>query len=172
MSANSSYLVDAQAPPVISFTLSDTALKVGDNATVILVFAEAVVSFSSSDDITVSNGSLDNMTSSDNIVWTGTFTPTPNTEDATNTLSLGTGYTDTAGNTGAAATTANYEVETLAPTISGVAISSATGVQNNFVNAGDVVSVTATFSENVSVAGRSEERRVGKECRSRWSPYH
>ena len=22
------------------------------------------------------------------------------------------------------------------------------------------------------VPGRSEERRVGKECRSRWSPYH
>ena len=22
------------------------------------------------------------------------------------------------------------------------------------------------------VANRSEERRVGKECRSRWSPYH
>ena len=24
----------------------------------------------------------------------------------------------------------------------------------------------------VVVVGRSEERRVGKECRSRWSPYH
>src|SRR3712207_8303523 len=24
----------------------------------------------------------------------------------------------------------------------------------------------------LEVAGRSEERRVGKECRSRWSPYH
>src|SRR6266850_6920842 len=24
----------------------------------------------------------------------------------------------------------------------------------------------------VARAGRSEERRVGKECRSRWSPYH
>src|SRR5258706_2671156 len=24
----------------------------------------------------------------------------------------------------------------------------------------------------VNNAGRSEERRVGKECRSRWSPYH
>ena len=24
----------------------------------------------------------------------------------------------------------------------------------------------------VAGAGRSEERRVGKECRSRWSPYH
>ena len=26
------------------------------------------------------------------------------------------------------------------------------------------------LKENLS--GRSEERRVGKECRSRWSPYH
>ena len=24
----------------------------------------------------------------------------------------------------------------------------------------------------VNLADRSEERRVGKECRSRWSPYH
>ena len=24
----------------------------------------------------------------------------------------------------------------------------------------------------VAAPGRSEERRVGKECRSRWSPYH
>ena len=27
-------------------------------------------------------------------------------------------------------------------------------------------------AETVITAGRSEERRVGKECRSRWSPYH
>ena len=26
--------------------------------------------------------------------------------------------------------------------------------------------------EGFLVFGRSEERRVGKECRSRWSPYH
>ena len=26
--------------------------------------------------------------------------------------------------------------------------------------------------ENAVVQLRSEERRVGKECRSRWSPYH
>src|SRR2546430_12380445 len=25
---------------------------------------------------------------------------------------------------------------------------------------------------SMGAAGRSEERRVGKECRSRWSPYH
>src|SRR2546422_9245132 len=29
-----------------------------------------------------------------------------------------------------------------------------------------------TVQEELPFAGRSEERRVGKECRSRWSPYH
>src|SRR5256886_15149494 len=28
------------------------------------------------------------------------------------------------------------------------------------------------FGHGVGLAIRSEERRVGKECRSRWSPYH
>ena len=28
------------------------------------------------------------------------------------------------------------------------------------------------FEMNALSAERSEERRVGKECRSRWSPYH
>ena len=30
----------------------------------------------------------------------------------------------------------------------------------------------ATGSTPLGAAERSEERRVGKECRSRWSPYH
>ena len=39
------------------------------------------------------------------------------------------------------------------------------------------IAVTADAFNNLSDAGsselsRSEERRVGKECRSRWSPYH
>ena len=28
------------------------------------------------------------------------------------------------------------------------------------------------FMDLINIIGRSEERRVGKECRSRWSPYH
>src|SRR3989441_12749734 len=28
------------------------------------------------------------------------------------------------------------------------------------------------ISSGISALARSEERRVGKECRSRWSPYH
>ena len=35
------------------------------------------------------------------------------------------------------------------------------------VGAGDLVKLR-TFQKDI----RSEERRVGKECRSRWSPYH
>src|SRR3712207_6859756 len=30
----------------------------------------------------------------------------------------------------------------------------------------------AARADSLSVKDRSEERRVGKECRSRWSPYH
>ena len=29
-----------------------------------------------------------------------------------------------------------------------------------------------TISKEEAAKNRSEERRVGKECRSRWSPYH
>ena len=32
--------------------------------------------------------------------------------------------------------------------------------------------VLACIKADVDAAERSEERRVGKECRSRWSPYH
>src|SRR5256885_2552671 len=32
--------------------------------------------------------------------------------------------------------------------------------------------ITATSNAVFTVENRSEERRVGKECRSRWSPYH
>ena len=34
------------------------------------------------------------------------------------------------------------------------------------------VAVGSSFTVALKSDGRSEERRVGKECRSRWSPYH
>src|SRR2546430_13776823 len=52
---------------------------------------------------------------------------------------------------------------------------------DNGLNLGKVVSSAhrsdraASHAQNAhgqNVHGRSEERRVGKECRSRWSPYH
>ena len=74
-----------------------------------------------------------------------------------NALSLDGGtITDAAGNpailTAAAVTdNASFKVDTTAPTVSSEAITSATGIQNNTLNAGDVVSTTVTFSENVTV---------------------
>ena len=40
------------------------------------------------------------------------------------------------------------------------------------VTATDYVTVPADLKLTLSEEARSEERRVGKECRSRWSPYH
>jgi len=94
------------------------------------------------------------MTSTDNITWAGTFTPTANTEDASNTLSLATSYTDTAGNAGASATTANYAVETQAPTVSSV---STTADNQSLVSITD--NITVTFSEamdNTSVTTNTD----------------
>src|SRR3712207_7374485 len=34
------------------------------------------------------------------------------------------------------------------------------------------ITLGTTTLESISDSTRSEERRVGKECRSRWSPYH
>jgi len=143
-SGSRTIVIDTTAPSVDNFTLSDTALKAGDNATVTLRFSEAVVSFSSAADITADNGTLAAMSSADNITWTGTFTPTANTEDASNTLSLANSWTDTVGNTGTAATTSNFEVETLAPTVSSFTLS------DTALKAGDNATVTLVFSEAVA----------------------
>src|SRR3989454_2517004 len=37
---------------------------------------------------------------------------------------------------------------------------------------GEVVPVNEFYDYEAKYVKRSEERRVGKECRSRWSPYH
>ena len=40
------------------------------------------------------------------------------------------------------------------------------------ISCGEVKLRGAGEGANVPMLQRSEERRVGKECRSRWSPYH
>src|SRR2546422_11780519 len=44
-------------------------------------------------------------------------------------------------------------------------------IEDLAVNTDAAVAFGTHFSKG-NQAGRSEERRVGKECRSRWSPYH
>ena len=37
---------------------------------------------------------------------------------------------------------------------------------------GKFLEIAESYAPNIIIGLRSEERRVGKECRSRWSPYH
>src|SRR3712207_6131050 len=46
------------------------------------------------------------------------------------------------------------------------------GVGKASFDEGKLVENIRAFADAVAKAKRSEERRVGKECRSRWSPYH
>ena len=43
---------------------------------------------------------------------------------------------------------------------------------NNIGNMMKIMNAWNIFKRNHPKFPRSEERRVGKECRSRWSPYH
>ena len=45
------------------------------------------------------------------------------------------------------------------------------GIESKFIN-GRRETSPAAMAVVEMVLARSEERRVGKECRSRWSPYH
>src|SRR2546422_9904039 len=45
-------------------------------------------------------------------------------------------------------------------------------VAGRMIFAGDELIERDVISDQLKKRGRSEERRVGKECRSRWSPYH
>src|SRR3712207_2828945 len=53
-------------------------------------------------------------------------------------------------------------------TLNGTRVQGTIKVENGATLVADGVRVIG----NVQSEGRSEERRVGKECRSRWSPYH
>ena len=59
---------------------------------------------------------------------------------------------------------------TITPGVTSVTVSSA--FSSTFDNYRIIVDVTGVNVSSDIVFMRSEERRVGKECRSRWSPYH
>jgi len=68
--------------------------------------------------------------------------------------------------------------------LAGAGLSACTGVSNNQSSSGSSGGGSGsktlrlfTYEDNATIGllkaqTRSEERRVGKECRSRWSPYH
>jgi hypothetical protein len=130
--------------PTVTITLSDYALKSGETATVTFTFSEAPTGFTVAD-VTAPNGSLSSFgVSGDPLVYTATFTPTAGVQDATNVITVGTGWTDAAGNPPAGSTTSdNYTVDTARPTCTiTCAQSSPTAISP--------LNMTFTFSEIVT----------------------
>ena len=142
------YAIDAILPDLASnITLSDTALKIGDTATVTITFTEAVSNFSTAD-ITVENGSLSNLSSGDGgITWTATLTPSASATDSTNSLTLDmTSLTDLADNTGTGTkTSGNYAIDTERPSLA-----SSITISDTALKIGDTATVTFTFTEAVT----------------------
>ncbi|MGM8063374.1 DUF4347 domain-containing protein, partial [Vogesella indigofera] len=133
-------------PPTASITLSDTALKAGETATVTITFSEAVTGFTNAD-LTVANGTLSAVSSSDGgITWTASFTPGTDITQTTNLITLdNSGVSDMVGNIGTGTTdSANYSLDTARPTLSSISVS------DSALKVGDSATVTFTFSEAVS----------------------
>ncbi|MDH1210085.1 Ig-like domain-containing protein [Pseudomonas chengduensis] len=144
LGANKALVVDGVRPAATNITLSDTALSIGETATVTITFAERVVGLDTAD-FTVAGGTLTGLSSADGgLTWTATFTPDSNLSDATNVITLdNTGVMDLAGNIGSGTTdSVNYAIDTQRPTASIV-------VTDTALRAGQSTTVTITFSEAV-----------------------
>src|SRR6185369_5544131 len=147
---SANYTVDTTAPTTASVTMSDSALQIGDTSTVTITFSEKVTSFDNSD-VTVENGTLSTLGTADGgTTWTATFTPTANIEDTSNVVTVASTFTDLAGNAGSGATSANYTVDTQAPTTASVTMS------DSALQIGDTSTVTITFSEAVTSFDNSD----------------
>ena len=137
------YAIDTQRPTA-TIVMADTALGVGETTTVTITFSEPVTGFSLAD-LTVANGALSGLATSDNITYTATFTPSVGITDSSNLITLdNTGVVDVAGNAGSGTTDSNnYQVDSLRPTATVV-------VADTMLSAGETSLVTFTFSEAVT----------------------
>ena len=135
--------VDTVAPSVASVELSDLALKVGETAQLTVTFSEKVTDFAAGD-VTVEAGSLGEFTSQDGgLSWTATLTPTAGQTLDKSKITVGTGYTDLAGNSGTGGDHAGPAVDTLAPTVLSIELG------DTALKKGETATVTVTFSEAV-----------------------
>src|SRR5207249_2906493 len=125
----------------------------GGDVVYTFTFSEAVNGFTASD-VAVVGGTKGAFTGVDgDTVFTLTVTPTANFEGNL-TVDVAAGVAaDLAANGNTVAVQSVQAVDTKRPSVSTEAITSATGIQNSTLNAGDVASVTVTMSEVVTVTG-------------------
>ena len=83
----------------------------------------------------------------------------------------GGGYSRASGYPDLGLLTLTENTQFIGRTVEAVGIPVIADADTGYGNAINVIRTVREY-EKSGVAGRSEERRVGKECRSRWSPYH
>ncbi|WP_262300076.1 Ig-like domain-containing protein [Microvirga sesbaniae] len=141
------YTIDQSVPLLAApIQIDDTALKIGETATVTFSFTEAVTGFTTAD-VSVPNGALSNLSSPDGgMTWTATLTPDDAVTDASNVLTLDyAGIADLAGNVGTGtANSANYAVDTVRP-----ALASGITISDSKLAIGQTATVTFTFNKAV-----------------------
>ncbi|MCP3889917.1 MAG: hypothetical protein GY702_13755, partial [Desulfobulbaceae bacterium] len=142
--------------PTVAVTLADSVLTKGETTLVTFTFSEAPSGFANAD-VTLGNGTLTAVAGGPTI-YTATFTPTDNLSSATNVISVGTGYTDAAGNAGVAGSSANYTIDTtdsvapLAPSVD-LVDGSDTGASNSDNITNDTTpTIRVTFDQSGAAA--------------------
>src|SRR3990167_5355960 len=162
------------------FTLSSTvpggSLSINSGAAYTKSTA-ATLNLSATDNVGVTGYYLSTSSTTPSVTatgWTSVTSTASYSASVSYTLSSGDGsktvyvwYKDAAGNVSATASD-SITLDTTAP-----AITITTPTSNStYSTTSSTISLGGSASDSTSGVSRSEERRVGKECRSRWSPYH
>ncbi|MCX7262294.1 MAG: Ig-like domain-containing protein, partial [Burkholderiales bacterium] len=168
VSSNASYKVDTTAPILKTILFDKSSLKASETATVTFTFSEDVSSTftwnGTAGDLSLTGGTLSAISSfvfsGSDYVATATFTPTAGST-ATGIVSTAlAAYSDAAGNAGNVGSSASIAIDTVAPSLTTMNISGASGILSNTLNAGDVVEVTATFNEAVVINATGNKPQV------------
>lgn len=140
---SNNYAIDTVRPTAM-IIVADNALGIGETSTVTVAFSEAVTGFDVSD-LSIANGTLSNLVTSDDITWAATLTPTAGINDATNLILIDlAAVTDAFGNVGSSISISNnYRIDHMRPTAT-------IGLETRAFTAGGTSSVTVTFSESVT----------------------
>jgi predicted secreted protein len=146
--------IDSLAPSVL-ISSSTSALKIGETATLTFTFSEDPISSfvwnGSAGDVVVTGGSLGAI-SGTGLTRTAVFTPTASLASGSASISVtGNSYADAAGNLGTTGLSPSISIDTLAPAVTSVALTGATGDVNQRLNAGDTLSATLTFNDVVTL---------------------
>jgi len=113
-SINDTFDIDTILPNV-TVTMNASTFKIGETAIVTFTFSEAPTGFTSGD-VTVGNGAIGAIDSSNPLIQNATFTPDNGVEDTSNIITVGTGWTDAALNAPSnTSDSPNYNIDTIAP---------------------------------------------------------